>query len=133
MYWRNIHRGWTKNRCRLLCHHCCTKRKLKCRQQLKERKSFFFFLFIFHNIISKCFSAFATPSSSMCVVTSNNISQTLDKKYTNTKKPRKILLSSRLLFKRRRLPTLPHCIAVPSAQVGLTSLFGMGRGGTPPQ
>ena len=24
-------------------------------------------------------------------------------------------------------------IAVPSAQVGLTSLFGMGRGGTPPQ
>ena len=38
-----------------------------------------------------------------------------------------------LLFKRRRLPTLPHCIAVPSAQAGLTSLFGMGRGGTPPQ
>ena len=36
-------------------------------------------------------------------------------------------------FERRRLPTLPHCIAVPSAQVGLTSLFGMGRGGTPPQ
>jgi len=38
-----------------------------------------------------------------------------------------------LMKKRRRLPTLPHCIAVPSAQVGLTSLFGMGRGGTPPQ
>ena len=37
------------------------------------------------------------------------------------------------LTERRRLPTLPHCIAVPSAQVGLTSLFGMGRGGTPPQ
>ena len=35
--------------------------------------------------------------------------------------------------KRRRLPTLPHCIAVPSAHTGLTSLFGMGRGGTPPQ
>ena len=34
--------------------------------------------------------------------------------------------------KRRQLPTLPHCIAVPSAQAGLTSLFGMGRGGTPP-
>ena len=33
---------------------------------------------------------------------------------------------------KRRLPTLPHCIAVPSAQAGLTSLFGMGRGGTPP-
>ena len=36
-------------------------------------------------------------------------------------------------IKRRRPPTLPHCIAVPSAQAGLTSLFGMGRGGTPPQ
>ena len=36
-------------------------------------------------------------------------------------------------LKKWRLPTLPHCIAVPSAQVGLTSLFGMGRGGTPPQ
>ena len=33
---------------------------------------------------------------------------------------------------KRRLPTLPHCIAVPSAQAGLTSLFGMGRGGTLP-
>ena len=37
------------------------------------------------------------------------------------------------LRKRWRPPTLPHCIAVPSAQAGLTSLFGMGRGGTPPQ
>ena len=33
--------------------------------------------------------------------------------------------------KKRRLPTLPHCCAVPSAQPGLTSLFGMGRGGAP--
>ena len=32
---------------------------------------------------------------------------------------------------RRRLPTLPHETAVPSALMGLTSLFGMGRGGTP--
>ena len=41
---------------------------------------------------------------------------------------------SRFFFEteKRRLPTLPHCIAVPSAQAGLTSLFGMGRGGTPP-
>ena len=31
---------------------------------------------------------------------------------------------------KRRLPTLP-LYAVPSAWVGLTSLFGMGRGGTP--
>ena len=32
-----------------------------------------------------------------------------------------------------RPPTLPHCVAVPSAQAGLTSLFGMERGGPPPQ
>ena len=31
-----------------------------------------------------------------------------------------------------RRPTLPHCCAVPSALAGLTSLFGMGRGGAPP-
>ena len=36
-------------------------------------------------------------------------------------------------YQKRQLPTLPHCIAVPSAQPGLTSLFGMGRGGTPAQ
>ena len=35
-------------------------------------------------------------------------------------------------LEKRQLPTLPHCIAVPSAMAGLTSLFGMGRGGTPP-
>ena len=40
---------------------------------------------------------------------------------------------SGLRIEKRRPPTLPHCIAVPSAQAGLTSLFGMGRGGTPPQ
>ena len=34
------------------------------------------------------------------------------------------------LIKRGRLPTLPQD-AVPSAWTGLTSLFGMGRGGTP--
>ena len=44
-----------------------------------------------------------------------------------------ISIPSTLASKRRRPPTLPHCIAVPSAQAGLTSLFGMGRGGTPPQ
>ena len=32
---------------------------------------------------------------------------------------------------KRRLPTLPQLYAVPSALMGLTSLFGMGRGGTP--
>ena len=40
--------------------------------------------------------------------------------------------STHLFSEKRRLPTLPHCIAVPSAQAGLTSLFGMGRGGTLP-
>ena len=49
------------------------------------------------------------------------------------KKSVHLIAQMNALIKRRRLPTLPHCIAVPSAQVGLTSLFGMGRGGTPPQ
>ena len=31
--------------------------------------------------------------------------------------------------RRRRRPTLPPVTAVPSAQTGLTSLFGMERGG----
>ena len=53
-------------------------------------------------------------------------------KYINEKSTLKKCIF-KVLCKRRRLPTLPHCIAVPSAQVGLTSLFGMGRGGTPPQ
>ena len=33
----------------------------------------------------------------------------------------------------RRLPTLPTGGSVPSAMAGLTALFGMERGGTPPQ
>ena len=44
-----------------------------------------------------------------------------------------ITISSRGFNEKRQLPTLPHCIAVPSAQLGLTSLFEMGRGGTPTQ
>ena len=32
----------------------------------------------------------------------------------------------------RQLPTLPTGMSVPSAMAGLTSLFGMGRGGAPP-
>ena len=35
-------------------------------------------------------------------------------------------------FEKRRLPTLPLGVAVPSALVSLTSLFGMGRGGSSP-
>ena len=52
---------------------------------------------------------------------------------TDTKKRSPKSFDSEDPDKRRQLPTLPHCIAVPSAQAGLTSLFGMGRGGTPPQ
>ena len=33
-------------------------------------------------------------------------------------------------FRKWRLPTLPRCNAVPSAMLSLTTLFGMGRGGT---
>ena len=53
--------------------------------------------------------------------------------FIHTKKESQGLSSPGLPYEKRRLPTLPHCIAVPSAQVGLTSLFGMGRGGAPPQ
>ena len=35
------------------------------------------------------------------------------------------------LHKKRQRPTLPPGGAVPSARAGLTSLFGMGRGGSP--
>ena len=34
-----------------------------------------------------------------------------------------------LFFKGRQLPTLPDITLVPSAQLDLTSLFEMGRGG----
>ena len=50
-----------------------------------------------------------------------------------TKKPWSIAVPGLQFKKKWRPPTLPHCIAVPSAQAGLTSLFGMGRGGTPLQ
>ena len=36
------------------------------------------------------------------------------------------------LSEKRQLPTLPLGVAVPSALVSLTSLFGMGRGGSSP-
>ena len=52
--------------------------------------------------------------------------------YMQRKSPPDDFSSGGLFDEKRRLPTLPHCIAVPSAQAGLTSLFGMGRGGTPP-
>ena len=49
------------------------------------------------------------------------------------KSPPTALTVEGLSLLKRQLPTLPHFCAVPSAQAGLTSLFGMGRGGTPPQ
>ena len=61
------------------------------------------------------------------------IGKNLRMKGKKVKKSLRNLSKSEALDKRRRLPTLPHCIAVPSAQVSLTSLFGMGRGGTSPQ
>ena len=54
------------------------------------------------------------------------------KLHENKKAPTTFVIEASEI-ERRRLPTLPHCIAVPSAQVSLTSLFGMGRGGTSPQ
>ena len=48
------------------------------------------------------------------------------------KKPPETMSAPEASTEKRQLPTLPHCIAVPSAMAGLTSLFGMGRGGTPP-
>ena len=46
----------------------------------------------------------------------------------NKKRPPEFLLK---VSQGWRLPTLPLGIAVPSALTGLTSLFGMGRGGSP--
>ena len=45
---------------------------------------------------------------------------------TKTREPGDFSSSSR----KWRLPTLPRCNAVPSAMLSLTTLFGMGRGGT---
>ena len=53
--------------------------------------------------------------------------------YVYTKKSRRPLEDDGNQIKNGRSPTLPHCIAVPSAKAGLTSLFGMGRGGAPLQ
>ena len=39
---------------------------------------------------------------------------------------------SKLFIRAWQLPTLPPGGAVPSAMVSLTSLFGMGRGGSSP-
>ena len=58
--------------------------------------------------------------------------QAFAKTHINARSPDRSSQSG-LQNKKRQLPTLPHCIAVPSAQSGLTSLFGMGRGGTPTQ
>ena len=50
--------------------------------------------------------------------------------WANTKKSRPSCDDR--VFEERQLPTLPPGGAVPSAMAGLTSLFGMGRGGSPP-
>ena len=48
-----------------------------------------------------------------------------------SKKKNAWLENSSQAFEKRQLPTLPLGVAVPSARVGLTTLFGMGRGGSP--
>lgn len=50
----------------------------------------------------------------------------------NTKEPRRGMCPHRGSRETRRLPTLPTGLSVPSALAGLTALFGMGRGGSPP-
>ena len=54
-----------------------------------------------------------------------SLSTSLDLAFLYNKKAK-----SKRLGLKRRLPTLPQLNAVPSALVSLTSLFGMGRGGT---
>ena len=46
------------------------------------------------------------------------------------KKKKTLSLTTKSLLQNWQLPTLP-LYAVPSARLGLTSLFGMGRGGSP--
>ena len=73
----------------------------------------------------------STPLPTGDLVLKRTKSSRLGGESITTKKP--CLIAETGLHQRWRPPTLPHCIAVPSAQAGLTSLFGMGRGGTPPQ
>ena len=51
---------------------------------------------------------------------------------TGTKKKPRLNVTSIGTSEKRQLPTLPPGGAVPSALVSLTSLFGMGRGGSSP-
>ena len=51
---------------------------------------------------------------------------------TGTKKKSRLNVTSIGTSEKRQLPTLPPGGAVPSALVSLTSLFGMGRGGSSP-
>ena len=53
----------------------------------------------------------------------------LDRREQNEESPEDFVFEA---FEKRRLPTLPLGVAVPSALVSLTSLFGMGRGGSSP-
>ena len=49
--------------------------------------------------------------------------------FLNLSKRSPVSFKTGLLFKGRQRPTLPDITLVPSAQLGLTSLFEMGRGG----
>ena len=50
--------------------------------------------------------------------------------YIAIKREKTLSLTTKSLLQNWQLPTLP-LYAVPSARLGLTSLFGMGRGGSP--
>ena len=68
-----------------------------------------------------------SPSAHVPRITLIHITHARLLSHTDIKKAAQISLSCL----RWRRPTLPHVTAVPSALKGLTSLFGMGRGGTP--
>src|SRR5690606_14573296 len=53
--------------------------------------------------------------------------ESISQKSPKTESP--LSVDSGLLYKIRHRPTLPPVTAIPSALAGLTSLFGMGRGG----
>ena len=66
----------------------------------------------------------------MVLVYSPFPSPTLQRRGIAIKKEKTPSLTTKSLLQNWQLPTLP-LYAVPSARLGLTSLFGMGRGGSP--
>ena len=65
-------------------------------------------------------------------VTRHHLSESLQHPPLAQKKKSRLNVTSIGTSEKRQLPTLPPGGAVPSALVSLTSLFGMGRGGSSP-